>query len=380
MDFSSTEEQKLIRDAAIKLGSSFNQGIISRDREQEFNRDAWNLCGKFGFQGMLVPKKYGGAEGDILTTVNALEGFGYACKDNGLVFSINAHLWTCVLPLLTFGDEAQKKKYLPKLCSGEWVGGNAITEPNSGSDAINMLTTAIRDGENYILNGSKTFITNAPIANILVVFAVLNSDAESKGITAFLVEKGMSGFTIGGEIEKMGTRTSPMSEVYFDDCIVPVENRLGAEGGGQAIFFYSMEWERAFILSGAVGVMQRQLEACISYAKNRKQFGSAIGKFQMISSKIVEMKMRLETARNMLYKTAWLKSQDKAIHMEAAMTKLYISEAWVQSSLDTIQIHGGYGYTTEFEHERDLRDAIGSRIYSGTSEIQRKIIAGFLGL
>jgi alkylation response protein AidB-like acyl-CoA dehydrogenase len=224
------------------------------------------------------------------------------------------------------------------------------------------------------------FVTNGPIADVIVVFATVNRSKGAFGLTGFLVEKDFPGFSVSRKIDKMGLRTSPMGELFLDQCEVPVENRLGKEGAGTAIFGHSMEWERSCILASAVGAMQRQLETCVQYAKQRQQFGKPIGKFQLVASKIVDMKLRVETARALLYQVGWLKNKGKSVYLESSMAKLYISECWVQSCLDAIQIHGGYGYMTEFELERELRDALGSRLYSGTSEIQRQIIAQLMGL
>jgi len=381
MNFSWTPEQTQLRQAAIQFAQrELATDHIHNDREGIFNREGWKKCGEFGIQGLLIPEQYGGAGSDILTTVATLEGLGYGCRDNGLVFSLNAHLWTCAMPLLVFGSEAQKERYLPGLCNGDLIGGNAITEPDSGSDAYALRTSAQQQAGGYLLNGSKTFSTNAPVADVIILFANTDPNRHKKGVTAFIIEKGTPGLTISRKIEKMGVRTSPMGELFLENCFVPAEKRLGKEGAGMAIFSHSMEWERGFILASAIGSMEWLLEKCVRYARERQQFGQAIGKFQSVANKIVGMKMRLEQARLLLYRVAWLKQQGRSVHMDAAMVKLCISEYWVQSCLDAIQIHGGYGYTTEFELERELRDAIGSRIYSGTSEIQRQIIAQFLRL
>lgn len=381
MDFSWNEEQRQLRKETIRFAQNkLNNELIEQDKEQVFDRAEWQACAEFGIHGLPIPEEYGGVGADILTTVYALEALGYGAKNNGLIFSINAHIWTCSTPILTFGNEEQKQKYLPKLCSGEFVGGNSISEPDSGSDAYALRTTAEKQGDNYVLNGSKTFSTNAPEADVLVVFATLDRELGARGVTAFLVEKDTPGMTIGRKLEKMGVRTSPMGEIFFDNCVVPAGNRLGQEGAGVAIFSHSMEWERGFILASAIGTMERIIETCVKYARRRKQFGQPISKFQLVSSKIVDMKMRLETARLLQYRTAWRKAQGKSVLMDAAMTKLCISEAWVQTCLDAIQIFGGYGYMTEFELERELRDALGSKIYSGTSEIQRQIIGQFMRL
>jgi alkylation response protein AidB-like acyl-CoA dehydrogenase len=255
-----------------------------------------------------------------------------------------------------------------------------MTEPDSGSDAYALRTRAERTGDGYVLNGSKTFVTSAPMADVAVIFATIDPSLGMWGITAFLVERGTPGLRIGRAIDKMGLRTSPMGEIFLEDCRVPAEARLGPEGAGARIFNSSMEWERSAILASHVGAMERQLEECLQYARERRQFGQPIGKFQSVANRIAEMKVRLETARLLLYKVAWLKQAGKPAVMEAAMAKLYLSECFVESSLDAVRIHGGYGYTTELEVERDLRDSIGGTLYSGTSDIQRNVIARLLGL
>lgn len=379
MDFSWSDEQRELMDAVVRFaGSELNANLIENDRNSVFNRDGWTQCAKFGIQGLPVPTEYGGLGMDALTSVAVLEKLGYACRDNGLVFSINAHLWTVAMPLVAFGTEDQKRKYLPGLCDGSLIGGNAMSEPDSGSDAYSLRTTAVRKGDRYILNGSKTFVTNGPVADLLAVYATVDREKGPRGLCAFLVEKSSKGLTVAKKLEKMGIRTSPMAELFFDDCEVPAENLLGKEGTGTSLFTHSMNWERGCILASAVGAMQRLLETCIRYAKERKQFGQSIGKFQLVGSKLVDMKLRTETSRHLLYHGAWLRSLGKTAIMEAAMSKMYISDCWVKCCEDAVQIHGGYGYMADYEIERELRDAIGSRLYSGTNEIQRNIVAALM--
>jgi alkylation response protein AidB-like acyl-CoA dehydrogenase len=297
-----------------------------------------------------------------------------------LIFALNAQMWSVQHPILTFGTQAQKQRYLPGLCRGELIGAHGMTEPDSGSDAYSLRTRAEKRDDGYVLNGNKTFVTNAPIADLALIFATTKPELGQWGVTAFLVEKGTPGLMVSRDLEKLGLRTAPMGELILQDCYVPEENRLGSEGAGASLFGSSMEWERSFILAGHVGAMERQLEACIRYARERRQFGQPIGGFQAVSNRIADMKVRLETARLMLYKVAWLKTIGKPAAMEAAIAKLYLSECFVQSCQDAIRIHGGYGYVTEFELERDLRDSIGGTLYSGTSDIQRVVIAKWLGL
>ena len=380
MDFAWNEEQAAFRKEVLRFArEELKDDVIARDHNEEFSRPLWEKCAKFGIQGLPIPVEYGGGGADILTTVCALEALGYGCHDNGLLFSINAHMWSSEIPIWNFGTEAQKKKYLPGLVSGG-LGLHAMTEPGSGSDAYSLKTRAERKGDKYILNGSKTFSSNAPNADVTIVFANLDPTRGPNGVTAFLVDKGTPGFTVGRKLHKMGLRTSPMAEIALQDCEIPVENLLGKEFGGQAVFTSSMEWERICILASHLGAMQRIMETCVKYAKERKQFGEPIGKFPAIANKIADMDVRLETGRLVLYKAAWMKSQGRHPLREASIAKLYVAEACVKSCLDAIQLHGGYGYRTEYELERELRDAIAGTIYSGTSEVHRVIIANMQGL
>lgn len=381
MDFSLNEDQVAFKNAAIEFaGRELNEGAKQRERDREFNQVGWDKCAQFGIQGLMLPLRYGGLEMDILTSIAAMEGMGYACSDSGLLFSLNSHIWTCEMPILKFGTDDQKDKYLPGLATGSLIGGHAMTEPNFGSDAFGIKCKAVKKGTTYVLNGTKTFITNAPLADILLVFAVTDTSSKFAGLSVFLVEKSFSGFSVGTCEELMGLKTCPIGEVLLQDCEVPEENRLGNEGAGAAIFNSEMEYERSCLFATHVGAMEKILEECIDYAKNREQFGKPIGSNQSISHKIADMKVRMELSRLILYKAAWMKAQGKRAPIESAMAKLYISESYVQNCLDAIQIHGGYGYSTELNFERHLRDSVAGRIYSGTSEIQKNIIAQFLGI
>lgn len=381
MDFELTEEHLAIKKGAARFAQkALNDGMIERDKDSVFSRELWKKCADFGIQGSAFPQEYGGNDADILSTMLLMEGLGYGCKDSGLIFAINGQMWTVQMPILRFGSEAQRERYLPKLCSGEWIGAHGMTEPDSGSDAFSLSTSARLEGDYYVLNGTKTFSSNAPVADVFMVFATVDKRKGFMGVTAFLVERDFPGFGVGKDIHKMGLRTAPMAELILQDCRVPVANRLGKEGNGAVIFEDAIEWERSCILASLLGGMERQLERCIEYAKERKQFGKPIGKYQSVANKIVDMKVRMETARLILYKVAWMKQAHGKATMDAAIAKLYLSESWVRSCLDAIQIYGGYGYTTEYELERDLRDSVASTLYSGTSEIQRNIIARYLGL
>jgi alkylation response protein AidB-like acyl-CoA dehydrogenase len=266
------------------------------------------------------------------------------------------------------------------LCDGSLIGANASTEADAGSDVFSMRATARRDGDSYILNGTKTFITNATVADIFIVYATVNPALGPMGVTAFIVERDTPGLRVGRNFEKLGLRTSPLGEIVLENCRVPVVQRLGREGRGVGVFDCAMEWERGCILASCLGVMERQLQECIEYARNRRQFGKPIGKYQSVANRIVDMKVRLETSRPLVYRIGALKDANLDATAASALAKLYVSESFVKSSMDAVQVFGGYGYLTEMQLERDLRDSIGSTLYSGTSEIQRNLVARSLGL
>ncbi|MCL4522491.1 MAG: acyl-CoA dehydrogenase family protein [Acidobacteria bacterium] len=381
MHFELTEEQQKLQNGAIEFArTALAEGLRARDHNEEFSAEGWKRCAEFGVFGLPVPAEYGGLGLGITEVIAVMEGLGYGTADQGLLFSINAHLWTNSLPILEFGTEEQKKKYLPGLSDGSLIGANAASEPDAGSDVFAMRTRAERRGDSYVLNGTKMFVTNGPVANLFVSYATLDPALGPMGITAFIIERDTPGLVVSRHLEKMGLRTSPISEVLFDNCRIPISSRLGREGRGVQIFESAMEWERGCILASCLGVMRRQLERCTSYSQTRKQFGKPIGKFQSVANKIVDMKLRLDTSRPLVYRIGWLKERGRPALLEAAVAKLYVSEALVQTCLDALQIFGGYGYMCEQEVERELRDAIGSTLYSGTSEIQRNIIAKCLGL
>ena len=381
MDFDLTNEQKMLREELARFArGTLNNDVVGRDGKSEFPADEWRKCAEWGIQGLPVPPEYGGQGADPLTIMLAMESLGYGCTDNGLIFSLNAHMWTCEMPLVHFGTEEQKQRYLPGLCDGSIVAAHGMSEPGSGSDAFALATTVAQNGNGWVLNGSKAFVTNAPVADVFIVFATTDRKKGWAGLSAFLVDRDTPGMSIGRPMAKMGLKTSPMAELFFDDCKLPADSLLGPPGAGMSIFNSSMEWERSCILASTVGATQRALERCIDYAREREQFGQAIGSFQAVSHKIVDMKVRVETARCFLYRLGWLMSQGKATPLDSALVKLYLSESFLSTSLDAVQIHGGYGYMAEYELERELRDAVGSRIYSGTSEIQRNVAAAHLGL
>jgi hypothetical protein len=379
--FSWTEEQAEYRATLVEFATKeLNTDVLGRDERAEFDFEGWKKCGELAIQGLPFSADHGGQGASALTTIMAMEALGYGSRDNGFLFSLNAHMWAGTTPIDRFGTDEQKERWLRGLNDGSLISGQAITEPDSGSDAFSLSTTIRADGPNFVLNGAKTYITNAPIADMVVVFASVDRSKGWAGLCAIVVERDTPGMTVEPNYHKMGLRTSPMSGLVFEDCVVPGENLIGKVGSGMVIFNHSIEWERSCILASVVGTMERKLEECVTYAKERKQFGQSIGKYQAVSHKIAEMKTRLETSRLLLYRLGWLRDQGKATSSDASMAKYYVSEAFVQSSLDAVQIHGGAGYMKEAHIERDVRDSLASRIYSGTSEIQKNVIARNLGL
>jgi hypothetical protein len=382
MDFDLTPEQRAQRDSIVRFArGELNHGVAERDRAGTFAREAFRKCGEMGLLGLPVPEELGGAGADPLSCALALEALGYGCTDGGLVFSLCAHVLACVVPVWRHGSPEQQRRYLQRLCSGSLVGAHAITEPGSGSDTFSMRMKAVREDGGWRLTGTKTFVSNGPAADLVVTFAVTDPDKGFHGgLTAFLVERGTPGFSVGQQFEKMGLRTSPVGELVFDDVRLDDGAVLGTVGGGAHVFGTAMDWERALLVAAHVGTIERLLETTVSYARTRQQFGQSIGKFQAVSHKVADMKVQLEAARLLCYRTASRLTTSRSISLDASITKLFVSETLVRTAMDAVQLHGGYGYTAEYEVERALRDAVGSTLYSGTSEMQRSIIARWLGL
>jgi len=381
MDFTWSDEQKELQETVRSFAAGrLNEGLSERLSAAAFSRELWQECADFGILGLPIPEVHGGSDRGVVNTILAMEALGRGCRDQGLLFSMHAHMWSVVMPILAFGTDAQKERYLSALCDGGLVGAHGMSEPDSGSDAFSMRTRAEAVEGGYRLNGTKTFVTNAPVADLFVVFATVDRKRGMWGVTTFLIDKGTPGLSVSEPFKKMGLRTSPMAEIVLEDCFVPDDAVLGKPGQGAVIFNHSMAWERSCILASQVGAMEHQLDLCLRYAKERKQFGKPIGDFQLVAARLADMKVRLDTSRLLLYRAAWAMAEDHDAEMASAVAKLYISEAAVASALDAVRTHGGYGYMEEFEVERDLRDFLGGTMYSGTSDIQRLLVARHMGL
>ena len=328
--------------------------------------------------GSHVDRRWGGRGRGAVDTVLILEAIGYGCRDNGLTLALGGQMWSVQEPIEVYGSEEQKQRFLPRLCSGEWIGVHGVSEEHSGSDALALQTTARRVDGGYVLDGRKCYIGMAPHADVALVLANSDPEAGKWGVSAFLVEKG-EGFSLSPPRAKSGTRTNPLGDLVFEQCFVPEENRLGGEGVGLSLFTHTIKWERAFIHAGHLGAMQRLLERCFEYSRQRRQFGRPIGDFQAVSHRIAEMRLRQETARLLMYNVAAMKDRGLDASIECAMAKLHIAECLLASATDAVRIHGARGYLEEFEIERELRDHLGGVIYAGTSDIQRNLIYDLLG-
>jgi alkylation response protein AidB-like acyl-CoA dehydrogenase len=399
LDFAWTEEQEALRRSVTQFAQrELVSDVSDEDRRQEFSWEGWRKCAAFGIQGLPAPEEYGGGGADVVTTVCAFEALGYGCRNNGLIFSISAHLAGAVIPLMRFGTEAQKQKYLPKLTRAEWMGGSVVAEHGirpspeprqvslgparsaRGVDGHGLSTRARHDDRRWILNGSKTLATNAGLADVIVVCAEVEAPNGGADTAAFIVDKGTPGVIVGGSFESMGLRTSPSAEITLTDCELPDENLLGEAGSGLAVLKAGQEWERLCFLAGQVGMMQRQLEASARYAAERTQFGQPIGKFPAVAAKVADMDIRVEASRLLLYKAAWLTQQSVEASREMVIANAFGADAAVQSCRDAVQVHGGYGYMTEYQIERDLRDALAGKMFLGSTEAQKMVIAGLRGL
>lgn len=386
MDFSWTTGQE---DLYMRTLSQVQNKLTAEDTDlsQErhkpptyWTRKQWLTCGDLNLLGLSVPMGYGGCGYDALTTSRAIEAFGRGCEDMGLVFSVSAHLFACAMPIAEYGNEALKARILPGLCSGRLIGANAITEDNAGSDVFALKTRAVREEDFYVLDGQKSYVTNGPVADVFVVYAITNPAHGYLGITAFAVDKDAPGLVIGEPMQKIGLTSTPACRISFEACHVPIANRLGKEGQGSQIFKRSMQWERSCLFASYLGQMDRQLERTIVYAKARRQFGKPLAKHQAVAHRIADMKGRLEAARLLLYRACWRFDQGENALLDISLSKLAVSQAAVQGGLDAIHIHGSIGINSEHGIEQMLRDALPATIFSGTDEMLRDIIANEMGL
>lgn len=380
MNFQWTPSQTELYDKALRFARKQLAHRPAPNAQPEFNRASWKACGEFGLLGLCIGEEYDGMGLDALTTARVLEAAGRGAEDMGLLFAVSAHLFACLAPVAEYGGEELCKRFLPKLAKGETIAANAATEAEAGSDIFAMKTTAVRDGDEYVLQGEKSYVTNGPVADVFLVYASTEPSHGYFGISAFLVERDRPGIVVGSPFDKIGLAGALTSTVYFDDCRVPVSNRLAEEGQGAIIFERSMAWERNCLFAAYVGLMERQLERTIAHVTQRKQFGKRLSENQGVAFRVADMKYRLEAARLLLYRACWLRDQGESAVVDVCLAKLGVSEAAVQSGLDAIQLHGGNGVMEEYGVERMLRDAIPSRIFSGTSEMMRGIIARELGL
>jgi alkylation response protein AidB-like acyl-CoA dehydrogenase len=381
MEFEWSEDQLDLRAQAVAFGrGALDDGVQEDDREGRFPAEKWKRLAEWGYFGLCVPSELGGAGVDVLSGLLVTEGLGEGCGDCGLLFSAAVQAWVVIRSLLAFGTDEQQRHYLPGLLDGSTIGALAITEPDSGSDAFAMRTRAEQVEGGWRLRGQKALITNGPVADLVVCFALSGPGGALGGSTVFLVETATAGVERGPAQSKMGLRTSPLGDIYLDDAQVPASAVLGKPGGGLIIFNEALEWERIWPMALHIGIMERELDQTRAYARRRKAFGAPIARHQAIEYRIVDMKLRLEAGRLLLYRAAWLKQHAKASSADAAMAKLWLSESALANSLDALHVHGGYGFMTEFGVERAVRDAVGSRLYSGTSEMQRAIVARGLGL
>lgn len=377
MDFSLSKKeilfQQMIREFAEREVKPLAAEI---DETERFPLETVEKMAKMGIMGIPFPVEYGGAGGDNILYSMAVEELSRVCATTGVI--VSAHTSLCAAPIYEFGTNEQREKYLPKLCSGEWIGAFGLTEPNAGTDASAQQTMAVPDGDNYILNGSKIFITNAAYAQIYIVMAMTDKSQGTRGISAFIVERDFPGFSIGKKEKKMGIRGSATCELIFENCIVPKENLLGKLGGGFGVAMKTLDGGRMGIASQALGIAQGAMDETVKYVKERKQFGKSIGQFQNTQFQLADLQTKIEATRLLVRMTAYRKDKKLSYSVESAQAKLFAAETAMEVTTKAVQFHGGYGYTREYPVERMMRDAKITEIYEGTSEVQRMVIAAAL--
>jgi butyryl-CoA dehydrogenase len=374
MNFELSKKQQLFRQMIRDFAEKEVKPIAAEVDEKEiFPLENVEKMAKLGIMGIPIPSGYGGPGGDNIMYSIAVEELSRVCGTTGVI--VSAHTSLCVAPIYEFGNEEQKNRFLPKLCKGEWIGAFGLTEPNAGTDASAQQTTAIEDGDSYILNGSKIFITNAGYAHVYIILAMTDKSAGVKGITAFIVEKETPGFSIGKKELKLGIRGSSTCELIFENCRVPKENLLGKVGGGFSIAMKTLDGGRIGIAAQALGIAQGALDETVKYTKERKQFGRSISQFQNTQFQMADLQTKTEAARLLVRSAAFKKDSGVSYSADAAMAKLFASETAMEVTTKAVQFHGGYGYTREYPVERMMRDAKITEIYEGTSEVQRMVIA-----
>ncbi len=377
MNFKLSEEHEMIR----KMVRDFARNEVAptaaeRDEEERFDREIFDKMAELGLTGIPWPEEYGGIGSDYVAYCIAIEELSRVCASTGVTLS--AHTSLAGWPIYKFGNEEQKQKYLKPMAQGEKIGGYGLTEPGSGSDSGAMRTTARLEGDHYILNGSKIFITNGGVADTYVVFALTDPSSKHKGTSAFIVEKDFPGFSVGKKEKKLGIRSSPTTEIIFEDCKVPKENLLGQEGEGFKIAMMTLDGGRNGIAAQAVGIAQGALDAAVDYAKERVQFGKPISAQQGVGFKLADMATSVEASRLLTYQAAWLESEGLPYGKESAMSKLFAGDTAMKVTTEAVQVFGGYGYTKDYPVERFMRDAKITQIYEGTQEIQRLVISRML--
>ena len=377
MDFAFSREQLMFKKEVIRFAK---KEILPRVQEHDlkgaFDFESFRKMGAFGILGLHFPEALGGGGADVVTTVLAGEALGEAGVDGGLTLAYGAHSFLCADTIFRHGTDAQREHYIPRLASGEWIGCMGLSEPDAGSDVASMSTTATRRGDTYVLNGTKMWITNGPIADVAVIYAKTDPDQQHAGISAFIVDKGTPGFSAGPPLIKMGVRTSKTSELVFNNCVIPAANLLGKEGEGFLMAMQTVEWDRSALLAPFVGATTYLLKRCADYAKGRVQFGQPIGHYQAIKRKLADIRIFGEAARALVYRIAWCKDQGRPLnHLEAAVAKLFVGDWSLAITNDAVTLHGGYGFTHEFDVERIFRDTRLAPIGGGTSEIQKMIIS-----
>ena len=377
MNFTLTKEQELVRQMVRDFAVNEVKPIAAEiDVTERFPMENVKKMGELGMMGIPFPTEFGGAGGDVLSYILAVEELSKVCATTGVILS--AHTSLCASLINENGTPEQKEKYLRDLCTGNNIGAFGLTEPGAGTDAAGQQTTAVLDGDNYILNGSKIFITNGGVADTFIVFAMTDKSKGTKGISAFIVEKGFPGFSIGKKEDKLGIRASSTTELIFENCVVPKENLIGREGKGFGIAMKTLDGGRIGIAAQALGIAEGALDEAIKYMKERKQFGRPIAAFQGLQWMVAEMSTKIEAARFLVYKAAWLKENKQPYSIDAARAKLYAAEVAMDVTTKAVQLFGGYGYTKEYPVERMMRDAKITEIYEGTSEVQKMVISGSL--